>query len=134
MEILIIVSIIVGIIGIWQRCKNPTGLFTPMIVIWAMRHPTPEREKQLKEVIDEKMKETGLDTNAFYAAIQNNPESIIRKKAVEMQEEMRKVGATKPNEPSAISAFWAMAKNLKLADVRKMIKEHDAIVKQTQSK
>jgi len=118
-SILLIISILVGIIGIWQRCVLMRGV----TVLWAMRHPTEKQRKQLTDLIAEKEKEVDYESNAMYLAIEADKDSIIRAKAQQMLDAAQAAGCKAPSEPSCIALFWGMATTLTLKDVRGMIAE-----------
>ena len=114
MAILTIISIIIGLVSILQRCKSPT------MVLRRLQRPGRIARNQLDELIEDELA-AGHDARA--AGFLENPDSVVTKLAHRIQSELGNLGVADTTEAAYSAVFFDVARSLSLDDVKSLMAE-----------
>lgn len=114
-SLLLIISIILSLIQIWQRCNNQAALAR-------LRNPETYHRRKFRKIVERAVAEAEYPAEC-YAIADRKEESVIRRVAEDVRRQLRKCGNPAHDTEEFEEAFVAVAQTLTVDDLAAMKKE-----------
>lgn len=114
-SLLLIISILLSLIQIWQRCNNQAALAR-------LRNPETYHRRKFRKIVERAVAETEYPVEC-YAIADRKEESVIRRVAEDVRRQLRKCGNPAHDSEEFEGAFVAVAQTLTVEDLAAMKQE-----------